>query len=273
MWTDQQLTDAVKASTNWRSVLRALGYGDRSSSAGAIRIVRRRALQLGLDSSHFRGKRRWSDAQLRQAVSDSRSWDEVLTRLGLSAASGNAQPHVKGHAVRLGLDTGHLDRLSHHGRQPPEAPSGISGLATDPRRLRVAAPTVAASWFALRGCAVSFPFEPATYDLLVEAPGRVHAVQVKTSTYRFKDSWLVTVGHHPDTHARKGHLIAYDPDVIDLFFIIDGDMTMYLIPSRALAGRVRVLLRTYKKYVVGNLAGLLGTGPMAPKAGVPAVAC
>ena len=24
-----------------------------------------------------------------------------------------------------------------------------------------------------------------------------------------------------------------DPDEIDLFFIVDGDMTMYLIPSRA----------------------------------------
>jgi hypothetical protein len=62
------------------------------------------------------------------------------------------------------------------------------------------------------------------------------------------------------THARKGlehRLVAYDPEFIDLFFIIDGDMTMYLIPSRALAGRVRVLLRTYKKYIVGNVAGLL----------------
>jgi hypothetical protein len=76
-WTDQQLSDAVKASANWRSVMRALGYGERSSSAGAIRIVRRRAAQLGLDSSHFRGKRRWSDAQLRQAVTGSRSWVEV----------------------------------------------------------------------------------------------------------------------------------------------------------------------------------------------------
>ena len=37
-------------------------------------------------------------------------------------------------------------------------------------------------------------------------------------------------------------------------------MTVYLIPSRALAGRVRVLLRTYKKYTVGNVSGLLGVG-------------
>ena len=73
-WTDEQLAEAIKASTNWVSVMRVLGFGERSSSAGAIRIVRRHAAELGLDASHFRGKRRWSDAQLRQAVSESRSW-------------------------------------------------------------------------------------------------------------------------------------------------------------------------------------------------------
>jgi hypothetical protein len=35
-------------------------------------------------------------------------------------------------------------------------------------------------------------------------------------------------------------------------------MTMYLIPSRAIAGRVGILLRTYRKYIVGNARGLLG---------------
>ncbi len=34
-------------------------------------------------------------------------------------------------------------------------------------------------------------------------------------------------------------------------------MTMYLIPSRAIAGRVRILLRTYAKYIAGNANGLL----------------
>ena len=261
-WTDQQLTDAVKASTNWRGVLRALGYGERSSSAGAIRIVRRRASDLGLDSAHFRGKRRWSDAQLRKAVAESQSWGDVLTALGLSTASGNAQPHVKGHTIRLGLDTSHLSGLNHLKRQPAEAPSDISDLPADNRQLRVAAPAIAASWFALRGCAVSFPFEPAAYDLLVDTPGRIAAVQVKTTTNFTKNGWDVSVGHHPDTHAKKGgYLLAYDPDVIDLFFIIDGDMTMYLIPSLALAGRVRVVLRTYRKYIVGNARGLLGARP------------
>ena len=84
-------------------------------------------------------------------------------------------------------------------------------------------------------------------------------VQVKTSTSAPKYGWQVGVGHHPDTHSkRKAYVLAYSPDEIDLFFIVDGDMTMYLIPSRAIAGRISILLRTYRKYIVGNARGLLG---------------
>ena len=235
-----------------------LGFGERSSSAGAIRIVRRAAAELGLDSSHFRGKRRWSDAQLRQVIAASSGWEEVLTRLGLST-NGGAQTHIKAHCIRLGLETSHLSQVSHLGRQPSEAPAEISDLKADLKHLRVAAPAAAATWFALRGCAVSLPVEPAVYDLLVDAPGGISRVQVKTTTHFTKEGWAVGVGHHPDTHAKKrGRRVAYDPDVIDLFFIIDGDLTMYLIPSRAIAGRVGIVLRTYKKYIVGNAAGLLG---------------
>jgi hypothetical protein len=73
----------------------------------------------------------------------------------------------------------------------------------------------------------------------------------------------------PDTHAKKrGRRVAYDPDVIDLFFVIDGDLTMYLIPSRAIAGRVQVLVRTDKKYIVGNAAGFLAaTAAVRPTVG------
>jgi hypothetical protein len=258
-WSDAQLREAVQASANWQAVMRLLGYGDRSRSAGPIRIVRRRAVELGLDTSHFRGKRKWTDPQLRQAVSEARSWEEVVTRLGLSTRSGNVQPHIKSHTIRLGLDTSHLCRPGYRGPDPAEALPQISKLQADLLFLRVAAPAAAASWFAMRGCAVSFPAEPTVYDLLVDAPGGISRVQVKTTTFSNKDGWAVNVGHHPDTHARKhGQRVAYDPDVIDLFFIIDGDLTMYLIPSRAIAGRVGLTLRTYKKYVVGNAAGLLG---------------
>lgn len=245
--------------------MRELGLGERATSAGAIRIVRRHASRLGLDTSHFRGKRRWSDAELKHAISEGRSWSDVLTELGLSANSGNAQGHIRGHAVRLGLDLSHL-----RAGQPAGPPAKISLLKPDLKYLRVAGPTMAATWFALRGCAVSFPAEPALYDLLADTPEGISRVQVKTSTSLTKDGWMVTVGRHPNADTKRGHLAAYDPDSIDLFFVIDGDFAMYLIPSRALAGRVRVLIRAYTKYIVGKADGLLGADATQAKGGVEA---
>jgi len=65
-------------------------------------------------------------------------------------------------------------------------------------------------------------------------------------------------GRRPYSIGNRERLIPYDPDLIDWFFIVDGDLAIYVIPSRVLAGRVRVLLRTYSKYIVGNAAGLMG---------------
>jgi hypothetical protein len=197
----------------------------------------------------------------------------VLSRLGLSIMSGNAQPHIKSHTVRLGLETSHLNRVSHAGRLPSEPQAQASELKAELKSLRVAAGTLAATWFMLRGCAVSFPAEPTVYDLLADTPQGILRVQVKSTTSAGKNGWQVGVGHHPDTHSKKmGRLFAYSPDEIDLFFIVDGDMTMYLIPSRAIAGRVGILLRTYRKYIVGNAAGLLGTAADAGEPGMRALA-
>jgi PD-(D/E)XK endonuclease len=255
-WSDSQLANAVMTSTNWRAVMRALGLN--ATSASQIRAVRRHAERLKLDDSHFRGKRRWSDAQLRQAVIESRSWQEVISRLGLTTGYG-ATTHIKSHTVRLGIETSHLSRLSHTGRLPSEPRAQASDLKAQLKYLRVGAGTLAATWFTLRGCAVSFPTEPTIYDLLADTSQGIMRVQVKTTTSVTKNGWQVGVGHRPDTHSKKqGRVLAYSPDEIDLFFIVDGDMTMYLIPSRAIAGRVGILLRTYRKYIVGNARGLLG---------------
>ena len=51
--------------------------------------------------------------------------------------------------------------------------------------------------------------------------------------------------------------------MIDLFFIVDGDLSLYLIPSKVIAGRVGILLRAYTKYIVGNAAGLMALRPNA----------
>jgi hypothetical protein len=49
----------------------------------------------------------------------------------------------------------------------------------------------------------------------------------------------------------------YDPDDIDLFFIVLGDGGMYVIPSSVLAGRIRIYAETYAPYRVGDASGLL----------------
>jgi hypothetical protein len=238
--------------------MRELGLS--ATSAGAIRIVRRHATRLGLDSSHFRGKRRWSDAQLRHAVSEARSWDEVLVALDLSTNSGNARTHIKGHAIRLGLDFSHLGSAVSVDPEP-------CTVRPDLKHLREAGASIAASWFTLCGCTVLFPIEPATYDIVVSMPEGLSRIQVKTTTSSGENGWQVAVSRRPYSPGNLAPRVPYDPDLIDYFFIIDGDLTMYLIPSRVIAGRLAILLRTYTKYIVGN-AGALLAAPVACSATV-----
>jgi hypothetical protein len=253
IWSDAQLADAIKASASWRGVMRELGLN--ATSAGAVRIVRRHATRLGLDTSHFRGKRGWSDAQLRRAVLHAQSWEEVLTALGLSAVSGSARTHVKSQAIRLGLD------LSNLGRRVTDTP--VPGFKQpDLKYLRQAGGSIAASWFTLCGYSVSFPVEPTTFDLLATAPEGIRRIQVKTTTYKSAHGWQVSIGRRPYSAGNLARLTPYDPDEIDFFFVIDGDLAMYLIPSRVVAGRVVISLRAYTNYIVGDAGGLLGQSPL-----------
>jgi hypothetical protein len=139
-------------------------------------------------------------------------------------------------------------------------------IAPDLAHLREAGPSIAAAWFAMCGCGVLFPIEPAIYDLVAAMPEGLRRVQVKTTTSRNSAGWQVGIGRHPHSLEKGGPRVPYDPDVIDYFFIVDGDVTMYLIPSRVVAGRVGLGLRTYEKYIVGNAGGLLGDGGAARRA-------
>jgi len=219
-----------------------------ATSAGAIRIVKCHAARLGLDASHFTGQRRWSDAQLRRAVAGSYSWRELLAELGLEGRSADERTRVKAHAMRLGLD---LSRL-----QAPAASDVTPGLKPGIKRLRDAGAAIAATWFLLCGCNASIPMEPTLYDLLVSMPDGVKRVQVKTTTFN-KNGWQVQVGRRPYSVGNRGLLVPYDPDELDFFFILDGDLTMYLIPSRVIAGRVGIILSNYSRYIVGNVGFLM----------------
>jgi hypothetical protein len=253
-WSDDQLPAAVAAATSWRGVMRELGLNP--ANGGTTRTIRHHAAWLGLDTSHFRSNRSWSAEVLRQAVTEARTWDEVLTRLGLRPQVGGGRALVKAHALRLGLDVAHLGRPAPRAGEPCD-------LKPDLVHLRRAAESIATAWFMLCGRNVAIPVEPDIYDLLVDMPDGPKRVQVKTTTFKGKDGWLVQIGRRPYSIGNNALLVPYDPEIIELFFIVDGDLAMYLIPSRVIAGRVQILLRTYSNFIVGNAAGLMPAQPSA----------
>jgi hypothetical protein len=173
----------------------------------------------------------------------------LFSELGLAHDSVDDRTRVKAHAARLGLD---LSRL--YGSSTDEVAGPV--FRPDIRHLREAGTAIATMWFLLCGYSASIPIEPALYDLLVAMPDGIKRVQVKTTTFN-KHGWLVRVGRRSYSVGNRGPLVAYDPDLIDLFCILDGDLTMYVIPSRVIAGRVAILLHNYSEYVVGSAAFLM----------------
>lgn len=247
-WTDAQLSEAVASSPSWRAVARALGL--KNTSTGAIR---RHAARLELDTSHFTGQRRWSDQRLRESVASASCWADVIAALGI-VDNGAERVRIKGHAIRLGLDCTHLKSPV---AQP--APSDVFDEPVRPEMLRYSAAALAMAWFSLRGCAVALPIEPQAYDLLVTTSKGIRRVQVKSCAARDKRGyWQVGVGRRPYILDKSASKMPYDPESIDLFFIVLGDGSIYVIPSSVLAGRVGISAENYTAYRVGDASSLLG---------------
>lgn len=229
-YTDERLVAALSASKSWRGVLRELGLV--TSSSATMRSVRAEADRLGLDYSHFVGQRRWTDAEIRAAIAESESWTAVTARLGVEADAGASL--IKGHAARIGADTTHLRVTSRA--------STTDKLAPTLDHLDRAGPALAAAWYLLCGIDVSWPLEPSRYDLLACAVAGIRRVQVKTTRTRAGDSWKVYLS------TTRGERRTYDPDEIDDFFIIDGDLNYYLIPVAVVGGLHAVHLNAYGRY-------------------------
>jgi PD-(D/E)XK endonuclease len=230
-YTDDALVAAVAGARSWRDVLRRLGLTGTSSAA--IRSVQRHAGRLGLDSSHFTGQRRWTETDLARAVAGSTSWSQVTIRLGL--AGGSTRSLLKGHALRMGLDS------SHFGTADVKAPARAE-ITPDLSNLPRAGSLMAATWLTLCGFEISWPLEPVRYDLVALRDGSLRRIQVKTCRRWHAGGWMVSLA------TTSGHLRTYDPDDIDDFFVVDGDLEFYLIPVAAVAGRYAITLSRYQAF-------------------------
>jgi hypothetical protein len=183
-YTDKDLVEAVRASHSWRGVLRALGLS--ATSAAAMRSVRMQADRLKLDYSHFTGQRRWTDQQLVAAITSATNWTQVAETLGL--AGGSSTTTMRGHAVRLGLDTAHLS-------MPKNSPPPVVSRRPQQSNIARAGSLLAAAWFELCGYSVSWPLEPCRFDLLVWMETTAQRIQVKTTTVQQGSSWTVWISN------------------------------------------------------------------------------
>jgi len=229
---DEALAEAIAGARSWRGVLRALELS--TSSGSGIKYLKRRADRLGLGYSHFTGGRRWTDAQLRAAIADARSWSEVGERLGL--LGGSRISTLKGHARRLGLNESHLGPVPTAGSTHPACGPGSL------RHLSRTGSLLAAAWFSLRGCEVAWPLEPCPFDLIATFGGKPQRIQVKTTQQRSGTTWELSLRSSGKAKA------VYDPDDIDFFFGIDGDFGYYLIPVAAVGGFRSISLAAYAAY-------------------------
>ncbi len=160
---------------------------------------------------------------------------------------------MKGHAVRLGLDCTHLRTTD-----LPSKEGEVFREPAQPELLRTAAPALAMAWFAMRGCSVALPVEPQVYDLLVTTRKGIQRVQVKSCARPLSNGhWQVEIGRRPYVLDKSAGKMPYDPDDIDLFFIVLGDGSIYVVPSSVLAGRIRIYIDTYAPYRVRDASGLL----------------
>lgn len=105
---------------------------------------------------------------------------------------------------------------------------------------------LAASWYTLCGHDVSWPLEPSRYDLLVDTAAGIRRVQVKTTMTRAGSTWQVYLSTSgPERRT-------YDPEEIDEFFVIDGDLGHYVIPVAAVGGLHAIHLSAYKRFKVAR---------------------
>ena len=121
--------------------------------------------------------------------------------------------------------------------------------------LRAAGPALVAAVYALRGHRVSWPLEPAPYDLLAEAPdGAVVRVQVKTCTTRQGGTWICWITRSAYAAVPGGKTrTRYGAADVDVLAVVDGECGVHLIPFARVADHSTVTLRAYAEFRVARL--------------------
>lgn len=232
--------------------------------------------------------RRYSDAQLVEAIGASHSWRGVLRALGLSATSAAAMRSVRMHTDRLGLDYSHFTGQRRWTDQQLQA--AIASATSWTQVAEMLGLSGGSSTTTIRGHAVRLglctahlaaPRKPQPPTGLM----RLQPTNLARAGSLMAAAWFELCGHSvswPLEPCRYDLLVwmgttaeriqvktttvkqgtswtvwisntgtqrkTYDPDEIDHFFVIDGDFDHYLIPVAAVGGLTAIQLSAYQDY-------------------------
>jgi hypothetical protein len=111
-YTETEARAAIEGADSWAQVLSALGYGYFGKN---IQTLRKWAGRWGIPIDHLpsggsgpRRHHRYTEKEARAAIATSRSWAEVLRRLGYCQTGANPKM-LKKRAVEWGIPTDHFD--------------------------------------------------------------------------------------------------------------------------------------------------------------------
>lgn len=110
---------------------------------------------------------------------------------------------------------------------------------------------IAIAYFTINGYTVSIPLnDTQDYDLVIEKDGYLKAVQVKSTGCKTKNKIYQVALKSCGGTKGKTYKTIIDTN-IDLVFIVDAEMNLYLIPRRELQNRSTLnLCEKYQKYKV-----------------------
>ena len=206
-----------RRSRSWRGVLRQPRAQGDVRGGTPRRCGARGSARAGLQPFHRPAP--LDRGRAGHAVAASRTWSQV-------AVSARASPAARAARRSRVMRPGSVSTSSTSGQRTRRPTDLLTRLRFDHDHLPRSGSMLAAAWLTLCGYEVSWPLEPCRYDLV--------AAQGRRGARGSRSRRLVPLGRAAGWSAlsdrRSPPQTAYDPDDIDYFFIIDGDLDYYLIP-------------------------------------------
>ena len=211
--SDEQLLDASRLSGSWRRLLRTcVGAHRPERCARSARL-----LSLGTIPDRLQGTRGWTEAVFARPTEDGRASSRRRSRRYQLA------PPADLTGPRLSRDLG-LKLCGRAARAPREDAGSSAGTSAVISSVPARVPGIRVLFYDLEVRApLATPSRAAVYDLLVCTDEGIRTCPGRAATVRAGGTGSLL------SSARRQRR-TYDPDEIDDFFIIDGELMCYLIP-------------------------------------------